>query len=146
MGGPFRLTNRDFGAHNLLVNDSFERVSVIDLDGVMAAPIEVVAQYPTLTGLSREPPGHVETKPAAIERIKRTEPKLKEYKDMVGNAEVAIGLGNEKNTPIADLMLSDAASVFQGILRYQGHQDFVNDAWMKGYLKLLRDHIKSGGQ
>jgi hypothetical protein len=43
-GGPFSLTNRDFGAHNLLVNDDFEIIGVIDLDGVMAAPIEVVAQ------------------------------------------------------------------------------------------------------
>ncbi|KAL2261415.1 hypothetical protein VTK26DRAFT_4210 [Humicola hyalothermophila] len=49
--GPFRLTNRDFGAHNILVNDDFDIVGVIDLDGVMAAPLEVVAQYPTLTFL-----------------------------------------------------------------------------------------------
>ncbi|KAH6624160.1 hypothetical protein B0J18DRAFT_409649 [Chaetomium sp. MPI-SDFR-AT-0129] len=145
-GGPFCLTNRDFGAHNLLVNDNFEIVSVIDLDGVMAAPVEVVAQYPVLTGLNREPPGHVETKPAAIERIKRTEPKLKEYKDMVGTAEAGMGLGNDGNTSIAHWMLSDAASVFQGLVRYQGHQKFVNDKWMEAYLKLLRGHIRSGEQ
>ena len=78
--GPFSLTNRDFGAHNLLVNDNFEIIGVIDFDGVMAAPIEVVAQYPSLTGLEREPPGHVETRLLAIDRMKRTEPKLKEYK------------------------------------------------------------------
>jgi hypothetical protein len=94
MGGPFSLANRDFGAHNLLVNDNFEIVGIIDLDGVMAAPIEVVAQYPVLTGLDREPPGHVETKPAAIDRIRRTEPRLKEYKDMVETAEAGIGIGN----------------------------------------------------
>ena len=70
--GPFSLTNRDFGAHNLLVNDDFEIIGVIDFDGVMAAPIEVVAQYPRLTGLEREPSGHVETRPFAIDRIKRT--------------------------------------------------------------------------
>jgi len=50
MGGPFSLADRDFGAHNLLVKDNFETVGVIDLDRVIAAPIEVVAQYPVLTG------------------------------------------------------------------------------------------------
>lgn len=41
----FRLVNRDFGAHNLLVNQDFDIVGVIDFDGMMAAPIEVAAQY-----------------------------------------------------------------------------------------------------
>ncbi|KAM0199648.1 hypothetical protein ACHAQI_012022 [Fusarium lateritium] len=59
--------------------DSFSLiVGVIDFGGVMAAPIEVVAQYPVLTGLNREPPGYIEIRPAATERIKRTKPKLKE--------------------------------------------------------------------
>ncbi|KAI0398956.1 hypothetical protein F4802DRAFT_611243 [Xylaria palmicola] len=144
MGGPFSLANRDFGAHNLLVDNDFEIVGVIDLDGVMAAPIEVVAQYPVLTGLVQEPPGHVETKPAAIDRIRRTGPRLQEYKDMVEAAEAGIGIGNEGNTPIANLMLSEASSVLQGLVRYQGHQDFVNDKWMEAYLKLLRKHLRLG--
>uniref|UniRef100_A0A8H7NNU8 Aminoglycoside phosphotransferase domain-containing protein n=1 Tax=Bionectria ochroleuca TaxID=29856 RepID=A0A8H7NNU8_BIOOC len=55
--GPFRLVNRDFGAHNLLVDDNFNIVGLIDLDGVMAAPIDLVAQFPALTGLDRETPG-----------------------------------------------------------------------------------------
>ncbi|KAF4341380.1 hypothetical protein FBEOM_4729 [Fusarium beomiforme] len=44
--GRFSLANRDFGAHNLLVDDDFQIFGVIDFDGVMAAPVEVVAQYP----------------------------------------------------------------------------------------------------
>ena len=142
-GDPFRLTNRDFGAHNLLVNNNFEIVGVIDLDGVMAAPIEVVAQYPRLTGLKREPPGHVETRPLAIDRIRRTEPKLKEYKDLVETAEAGIGSGKKGEATVANMMLSDAASVFQGLLHYMSHQKFVNDSWMGAYLKLLREHVKS---
>lgn len=137
MGGPFRLVNRDFGVHNLLVNDNFEIIGLIDLDGVMAAPMEVVAQYPDLTGLDREPPGHVETRPAAKDRIRRTEPKLKEYKDLIGTAEAEMKIVDEGNTPIANLMLSDAASVWQGLLRYRSHQKFVNDKWMEAYVRLL---------
>ena len=66
--GSFRFTNRDFGAHNLLVNDNIDIIGVIDFDGVMTAPAEMVAQYPQLTGLDRQPPGYAETNPLAIER------------------------------------------------------------------------------
>lgn len=135
--GPFRLANRDFGAHNLLVNDNFDIIGVIDFDGVMAAPIEVVAQYPSLTGLDREAPGHVQTVQAAIDRAKRVAPRLVEYRDMVRVEEARSGIEG-----LADLMVSDAASVYQGHLGYMGHQLFVNDRWMKAYAKLLREHIK----
>lgn len=141
MGGPFRLMNRDFGAHNLLVNDDFEIIGLIDLDGVMAAPMEAVAQYPTLTGLDREPPGHIETKPAAKERIMRTEPRLMEYKELIGTAETEMKVGSDwGKKPIASLMLSDAASILQGLLKYRGHQKWVNDKWMEAYVKLLHSH------
>ncbi|KAM0261479.1 hypothetical protein ACHAPA_009799 [Fusarium lateritium] len=138
----FSLVNRDFGAHNLLVDEGFQIVGVIDFDGVMAAPIEVVAKYPVLTGLNREPPGYIETRPAAIERIKRTEPKLNEYKKMLEAAENKVGNKDNGATPIADLLLSDVSSVFQGLLKYQGHQVFVNNQWMEAYLKLIREHFE----
>lgn len=140
----FSLVNRDFGAHNLLVDEKFQIVGVIDFDGVMAAPIEVVAQYPVLTGLNREPPGCVETRPAAIDRIERTKPKLKEYKELLAAAESKLGNNEKGATPVADLLLSDAASVFQGLLRYQGHQVFVNDQWMEAYLRLIRGYAQTG--
>jgi len=82
-GGLFSLINRDFGAYNLLVNDDFEIIGVIDFNGVMATLIEVVAQYPLLLGLEREPHRHIETRPFVIDRIKRIEPKLKDYKSLV---------------------------------------------------------------
>lgn len=124
------------------MNDKFEIVGVIDFDGVMAAPIEVVAQYPVLTGLDRGPPGHVATVQAAIDRVKRVAPQLKEYKDMVVAAEAERGI----DEGIADLMVSesDAASAFQGHLRYMGHQLFVSDKWIKAYVKLLQEKIKPG--
>ena len=136
----FSLVNRDFGAHNLLVDDNFEIIGLIDLDGVMAAPAEVVAQYPSLTGLDRPIPGHVETRPAALERIKRTEPQLKEYQRLIENAEAARNSSDEGKTSIAKLMLSDAASVFQGLVRYRAHQKFVNDNWMEAYGRLLHSY------
>ncbi|KAH9211764.1 hypothetical protein DL95DRAFT_525548 [Leptodontidium sp. 2 PMI_412] len=141
--GPFSLTNRDFGAHNLLVNGDFEIIGVIDFDGVMAAPMEVVAQYPAFTGLERESPGHVETRPLAIDRIKIKEPKLKEYKNFVEAAEARMGGSMNGESSIANMMLSNATSVFQGLLRFASHQKFVNDKWMEAYLRLLREHAGS---
>jgi hypothetical protein len=43
------------------------------------------------------------------------------------------------------MLLSDAVSVFQGLVRCQGHQVFVNDQWMEAYLKLIRDHFQKDG-
>lgn len=93
----FKLTNRDFGAHNLLVNNDFEIVGVIDLDGVIAAPIEVVSQYPQLSGLDRVPPGHIENRPLAIDRISRTAPKLAEYQSFVEKPKSNLGLMRTEN-------------------------------------------------
>jgi hypothetical protein len=143
ISGPFRLANRDFGAHNLLVNDNFEIVGVIDLDGVMAAPSQVVAQYPVFTGLDREPPGYVETRPLALERIRETEPRLEEYKKLVEMAEAKITT-NEGATPVSSMMLSDGASIFQGLRGYASHQRFVNDMWVEAYLTLLHKYLRSG--
>ncbi|EMT67774.1 hypothetical protein FOC4_g10005883 [Fusarium odoratissimum] len=92
--------------------------------------------------LNREPPGCVETRPAAIERIKRAEPKLKEYKEVLEAAERKLRNNDSGATTIADLLLSDAASVFQGLVRYQGRQLFVNNQWVEAYLKLIRGHFE----
>lgn len=140
--GPFRLTNRDFGAHNILVNDNFEIVGVIDFDGVMAAPLEAVAQYPTLSFLDIDPPGAVYTAPAAIERVKRTAPRLQHYKELLGRFEAeATG---EQETKVADRLGSTSASVYRGMQAYAQHQDFVNEKWMTACLKMVSECAESG--
>ena len=53
--GPFKLTIVDLGAHNLLVNRQFKIIGVTGFDRLMAAPIELVAQFPIFTGLERMP-------------------------------------------------------------------------------------------
>lgn len=52
--GPFSLTTRYFGFHNVLVDDSYSIIGVIDFDGIMAALKEVVGQFPALCTL--DPP------------------------------------------------------------------------------------------
>jgi hypothetical protein len=140
--GPFRLTNRDFGAHNILVNEDFEIVGVIDFDGVMAAPLEVVAQYPVLSFLETEPPGVVPTLPAAIERVRRTAPRLQEYKELLARFES--GEDGKGGSTVSDRLGSTSASVYRGMLAYAQHQDFVNEEWMKACLKMVLDYAEQG--
>ncbi|KAF2496589.1 hypothetical protein BU16DRAFT_571698 [Lophium mytilinum] len=143
-GGTFRLANRDFGAHNLLVNDDFDIIGVIDFDGIMAAPLEVAAQYPTFAGLDQQPPGNVENRPAAIETYKKSEIRRREYKEMVTLSEARLGIASTTQPALSTCLESDAAFVYHGMFKYAGHQKFVNDKWMDGYSRMLRQHIKSG--
>jgi hypothetical protein len=78
--GPFRLINRDFGAHNILVDNDFNIVGVVDFDGVMAGPLEMAAQYPVLSCMKVDPPGVVRTNPHVLAQIERTKPVVERYK------------------------------------------------------------------
>jgi hypothetical protein len=139
--GPFRLTNRDFGAHNILVNDNFDVVGVIDFDGVMAAPLETVAQYPILSFLDVDPPGVVYTVPAAVERVKRTAPRLQHYKELLARFEREM---DGQELKVGEKMRSTSASVYRGIQAYAQHQCSVNERWMKACLKMALDFAQSG--
>lgn len=141
--GSFSLTNRNFGAHNILVNDDFEIVGVIDFDGVMAAPMEVVSQYPQFTGLDWEPSRRTETDSLAIERIRGTQSKLEEYKNFLEIAEIRFNCtyGSDREAPIANMMLSNGASLFRGLWEYRRLNKSVNDMWMAYYMILLRPYL-----
>jgi hypothetical protein len=134
--GPYSLANRDFGAHNVLVDDDFNIVGLIDFDGVMAAPDAVVAQFPTFMGIDRAVPGYIETNEFALERIEKTSHLLPKYVALV-RAELDKS-GGQGNTHLADMLESDSASIVQGLNEYGQHQDFVNDAWMSAYDQLLK--------
>lgn len=67
--GLYGLANRDFSAHNVLVDDDPNIIGLIDFDGVIASPVELVAQMSLFTGLERPIPGFVETGEFASKRI-----------------------------------------------------------------------------
>ena len=62
---------------------------------------------------------------------------------MVETAEVALHGDKKCEATIASMMLSDAASIVQGLMQYSSHQKHVNDNWMKAYARLLHEHVKS---
>lgn len=139
----FSLTNRDSGVHSILVNEDFETVGVIDCDGVMAGPVEMVARFSVLTGLEPEAPGHLKTRPMAIFRIEWTKPVLEEYQSLIRSAEANMCDAANRSVHFAEFMAEDRASILQGLLAYGGHQGFFNDMWMKAYSRLLWKYVAS---
>jgi hypothetical protein len=85
---------------------------MINFDRVIAVLIKVVAQYPSLTRLELKPLEYIKTRPLAIDYIKRTELKLKEYKSLVEIAEVQIGKSKRGEVTIINIILSNATSIF----------------------------------
>jgi len=55
--GPFSLTNTDFGYNNIILDEECKIISLIDCDNIIAAPIHVVAQIPSVSGTKLPPPG-----------------------------------------------------------------------------------------
>ena len=116
--GSYSLANRDFGAHNVLVDDEFNVVGFIDFDGVMAAPS---AEY--LEEAAHLLPRYVELVRAAVARQEVT-------------------TGKKDTSGLADLIISDAASVMQGLNEFTYHRDFINDCWSAAYDLLLEKKRK----
>ena len=142
--GSYSLVNRDFGAHNVLVDDEFNVVGFIDFDGVMAAPSAVVAQLPELMDLSRPVPGFVETRKPALEYLEEAAHLLPRYVELV-RAAVArqeVTTGKKDTSGLADLIISDAASVMQGLNEFTYYRDFINDCWSAAYDLLLEKKRK----
>ena len=132
----FGLANRDFGPHNILVDNDFNIIAVIDLDGVLAAPIEVVARPPSMAGLEQETPGHVETRPAALERIKQNQHRLSEYRQFISEAERNLDLAESK-TDLAEAMGATKSKILHGLYEYEQHDKNTNDLWLKYYEDLF---------
>ena len=135
--GPFRLVNRDFGAHNILVDNDFNIVGVVDFDGVTAAPLEAAAQFPVLSCMDVEPPGFIETNPYAVERIKRTEPQLARYKEWLIKYEAELGDGS---APVGSRLMTISGHIYQGFLRNSRLLRSENETWFASALKMLRDY------
>lgn len=133
----FRLVNRDFSPHNILVNDNFEIVGILDFASVMAAPFEMVAQFPTFSLLHRPILFYeeIEKEARTLERIKATQPMLDRY---VGYMREAAEASENKGDmlEIVQWMMEDGARIVDGLERYRQHWLFVNEAWWKAYEKL----------
>ena len=130
--GPFSLANRDLGFHNILVDDDFAIIGVIDLDGIMAAPKEVVGQFPGLSDMDPPAPGIPPANTLVLEREEKEKPLMESYAALL--REYA---DDSERQIFADIMTTPHALV-RGLEDFEMHQDFVNDMWMDSFLYLLR--------
>ena len=85
--GPFALTNTDIGFHNLLLDENLKIVAMIDCDGVKAAPIHVVAQYPCFSKINIPIPGLVTKKPMAQKTMAKGTIVFGKFLEMIEAAE-----------------------------------------------------------
>ena len=138
---PFGLANRDFGAQNVLVDNEFNIVGFIDFDGVMATPSAVVAQLPVFMGILRLVPGFVETRKLALRCLKETAHLLPRYVELVqaAVAQQEASTSKQKISDFAGLLMSDAASIVQGLNDFGQHRNLVNDRWSAAFELLLQN-------
>ena len=137
--GPFRLTNTDFGPHNILIDDDFNIVGIIDFDGVMAVPLEAAAQYPRFSHMTVYPPGFVEAHPLMAPRIASERHLLTEYKGYLASHEAERQGGS---AVIAPRLGSTAAVAYDGLLNYAGLVRSRNEKWFASALLMLKDYAK----
>lgn len=149
--GPFSLTIRDFGAHNILVNENFKIVGVTNFNYVIASSMEVVAQYPQFMGLDLDPPREdLRMNPLTIERIKKANPKLEEYRSLVEEAEYKFESRSPQFSPfssealIAYMMLSDGTHLYKGLRAYMKWEEPTSKMWLDYYMKLGQDILFDG--
>ncbi|KAI2463405.1 kinase-like domain-containing protein [Annulohypoxylon bovei var. microspora] len=135
--GPFRLVNADFGAHNILVDDDFNVVGIVDFDGVRAAPLEAAAQFPVLSCMGLEPPGHVDPRPAVQERIKRSKPQIDRYKEFLIKHEAELGDGS---APVGHRLGSTSALIYKAFQNYSMLSTSSYEKWFEFALKVTRDY------
>lgn len=114
--GPFRLVNNDFGTHNILVNEDFDVVGVIDFDGVMAAPIGVVAQYPLFIGFEVDEVDEMTLKkfPFKAQVLETNKPRCAEYNEFLRHFEDALEMDNGLSR-VSDQLKSCEALVYSGM-------------------------------
>ncbi|KAF2809235.1 uncharacterized protein BDZ99DRAFT_464016 [Mytilinidion resinicola] len=109
--GPFPIHHPDFGTWNILVDDNFKVVGIIDWDAAFAAPWEAFAQFPLFISNA---PRQLElpwfyddegnpTDPDTIE----TYEKRKQYIEAVKRAEGKMGLVGDGHEYLLSMALED---------------------------------------
>ncbi|KAI0531814.1 kinase-like domain-containing protein [Xylaria digitata] len=140
--GLFSLVNRDFGTHNILVDNDFNILAVIDFDGIFAAPPEAGAQYPIFSGMRVDLPDKAETNPYVLERIEQTKPKLIEYRELMMKYESEFMDGN---VTTSSLLGSQAALIYQGFEECRGSLGTRDEKWHAAAIEMLREYAEAQG-
>lgn len=133
--GPFGLAHRRLGSHTVLVNENFEILALLGIRDIMAAPVEMQAQFPMHTGLDFKLP----STQLFLPRGARWKPadKFKDYVDTLRECEQTIGADIDELDRPAAYMMRPGALAYLAILWYDTHDLDTIDNWMCNVLRLL---------
>lgn len=109
------LMDQKLGADNLLVDEDFNIVGFLEWDGIMAAPIQQVVQYPRKTGLSIPAHGENCVDMADFEQQTGAERRRARYHKMLKRAE------RGRAVKISRDMHMVGATIMKGLVRYGDH-------------------------
>ncbi|KAI9764063.1 MAG: hypothetical protein M1835_007654 [Candelina submexicana] len=143
----FGLANLDFGVHNILIDEQYNILAVIDLADVISAPLHVLAQVPRMSNLERSTPGDLEINPFAVERLKRAGPRIDRFIDMVRDAEGKVFAENGVRAPgLAAVIYSDGAELVRGLFDHRNGSERMNMRWINGFMHMAaKRRIHSNG-
>ena len=130
--GPFSLTNRALGFHNVLVDENFAFLGLIDLGGIMAAPEEVVGQFPVWSCLDPPAPGIPPSNRQVLNQQMKEKLLIESYA-----TSLRVLAGGPERQIFANIMTTPHALV-RGMMEFDRHIGVVNDEWMESFLYLLR--------
>ncbi|KAL9072018.1 MAG: hypothetical protein Q9157_005251 [Trypethelium eluteriae] len=138
----FGLANYDLGPHNLIVDQEFNVIGVIDWDGVIAAPNAVLYRFPFLMGVGYATPGVVENHPAckAREQLGRRFTEIAEQTSSEMAAETrdkSEGLGKDSVVLTKTGFYSKEANAFRALTHFKMKQVWVDTEWADGLEWLL---------
>ncbi|KAF3482450.1 uncharacterized protein GIQ15_05209 [Arthroderma uncinatum] len=138
--GPYGLVHTGLGAHNVLVNEKFEVLALIDPKGLMTAPIEVQAQLPHRVGMRMKPPGCIAGSPKEEETMRVTMQRVKAHRKMLKEAdeEYTTTRNSMIGMPLWRAMLSPAAILVQGMVEYGHFGEEVDKRWLVTLSNMVR--------
>lgn len=140
--GPFGLAKLDFHPGNILVDENFDIVGLIDVDGIMPSPIEVQATLPLFCGFDSDFP-LCDPKPENMERMECARSKTLQYQQMVQEWERTTETAQNRPVLPGALMLSNTAAILNGLTSYYMLSLRTNQGTMLAFSRLLKASVEN---
>jgi hypothetical protein len=141
-GAGFGLANYDLNPNNILVDQEFNVLAVIDWDSVVAVPDVALFRLPFLTGVSCAVPPTIDSHPFELKRQELG----RQFAELVEAVSQEQTTNNGHDTDQALTFrftrtgfFSKGSVAFRSLVYVKMKQDFVNGAWLQ-CLQWLKEH------
>ena len=123
----FGLAHYDLNANNILVDQSFNILAIIDWDSVIAVPDAALYRVPFLLGTDCPVPGVIETHAAVNKRLQLCQHFIAAVEEVGDENDDHEGLVFTQKS-----FFSKEAVAFRSLLAVRMNQDWVNGEWIQG--------------